>query len=266
MELLSQLVHAEPGHRVVLVAAWLQGACLGSALGEGSNAEAAEDRAIERLHRRLTPADPGPAEALAPPNPPPAPRPAALTNDSPTPPASAPPKPPVPAQVLATSATAPTPKPTPASPAPTPTAAPAAPEAEPPADPEDWSDELAEVELELKRLGWAREQEATYLGRAFGHPSRSRLVRYADLLAYRQALRQLAPGSDPAQAPPPLRRPELLGQCDQLLGQLHWGPGQGRDFLEKHFSLSSRQQLSDDQLLHFNMLLEGVLIGELPAG
>jgi len=65
--------------------------------------------------------------------------------------------------------------------------------------------------------------------------------------------------------PPPLRRPELLGQCDQLLGQLQWGASQGREFLEKHFALASRQQLSDEQLLQFNMLLEGVLIGELPV-
>ncbi|WP_457767556.1 hypothetical protein [Cyanobium sp. ULC082] len=53
MQLQSQLVHAEPGQRVVLVSAWQQGACLGSALGEGGNAEQAEDRAIERLRGRL---------------------------------------------------------------------------------------------------------------------------------------------------------------------------------------------------------------------
>ena len=91
-------------------------------------------------------------------------------------------------------------------------------------------------------------------------------MRYADLLSYRNALRQLEPGSDPALVPPPLRRPELLAQCDQLLGQLHWGAAQGREFLERQFSLASRQQLSDEQLLQFNMLLEGVLIGEQPAG
>ena len=32
--------------------------------------------------------------------------------------------------------------------------------------------------------------------------------------------------------------------------------GQGRTLLEQQFQLSSRQQLSDEQLLHFNMLLE----------
>jgi hypothetical protein len=127
---------------------------------------------------------------------------------------------------------------------------------EPLADPEDWSSELAQLELELKRLGWQREQESSYLERAFGHPSRSRLTTYADLLAYLQALAGLEPGSDPANAAIPLRRRDLLIQCDQLLGQLNWDASQGREYLEQHFNLNSRQLLSDSQLLHFNMLLE----------
>ena len=242
MQLQSHLVHAAAERRVVLVGAWQQGVCLGSALGEGSSAEEAEDRAIERLRRRLLPTTAAPVRldqaepSLHPPTSPPPP----VTAEA------ACPEPPIEAKL-------------PALPEP-----PA--DQEPPADPEDWSDELAEVELQLKRLQWGRQQEATYLGRVFGHPSRGRLVRYADLLSYRNALRQLEPGSDPALVPPPLRRPELLALCDQLLGQLHWGPARGRQFLERHFSLASRQQLSDEQLLQFNMLLEGVLIGEQPDG
>lgn len=127
------------------------------------------------------------------------------------------------------------------------------------ADPEDWSDELAQVELELKRLGWGREEEAAYLARAFNHPSRSRLVRYLDLMGYLNALQQLAPGSRPEQAATPLRRRDLLDQSDQLLGQLQWGAAEGRVFLERHFQLNSRQQLNDQQLLQFNMLLEDQL-------
>ena len=241
MQLQSRLVHADAERRVVQVGAWQQGVCLGSALGEGSSAEEAEDRAIERLRRRLPPPTAAPIrldQAEPGEHPPPPPPPGAVEPAPPTPQVT--PRPPANPEPLA--------------------------DPEPPADPEDWSDELAEVELQLKRLHWSRDQEATYLARVFGHPSRGRLVRYADLLSYRNALRQLEPGCDPAQVPPPLRRPELLAQCDQLLGQLHWGAAEGRGFLERHFSLTSRQQLSDEQLLQFNMLLEGVLIGEQPAG
>jgi hypothetical protein len=51
-----------------------------------------------------------------------------------------------------------------------------------------------------------------------------------------------------------------LQQSDQLLQTLRWDAAQGRELLEQHFQLSSRQQLSDEQLLQFNMLLEGELI------
>jgi hypothetical protein len=232
MQLQARLVHAEPGARVVEVSAHRNGALLGSALGEATTAEDAEERALARLQQRLQgqPAPPRPTSEL-----PPEPKPA------PEPPPEPEPAPAGPAQV----APAPSPEPPP----------------EPEPDPEDWSAELARLDLELRRIGWQREQEATYLERAFGHPSRSRLTSYGDLLAYLQALQNLPPASDPAAAPVPLRRRDLLSQCDQLLTQLQWDAARGRQFLEEHFQLSSRQQLSDSQLLQFNMLLEGALVG-----
>lgn len=148
----------------------------------------------------------------------------------------------------------------------TPVAPAADPQEEPPADPEDWSQELTAVDLELRRLGWSREQEGLYLQRAFGHPSRSRLTRYSDLRAYLIALEGLERGSDPAVAAVPLRRSELLAQGDALLSQLGWSAEQGREFLERQLNRISRQQLSDVQLLQFNMLLEGELLSrEAPA-
>jgi hypothetical protein len=299
MQLQAELVHAEPGQRVVKVSAWDQGVLIGSALGEAATAELAEDRAIERLRRRWSPSG-----AAAPVRPEPAAvatvpsqRPAISPVEAEQPPLAVRSKG-VPAQAVV-SVVSQAPLPAPAAQAPGPlqaalapdqasappahepsaaadptppsTAAPAraaaAPTSEGPsssepdvtADPEDWSDELAQVELELKRLGWGREQEAAYLARAFDHPSRSRLVRYVDLMGYLNALQQLAPGSRPEQAATPLRRRDLLDQSDQLLGQLQWGAAEGRAFLERHFQLNSRQQLNDQQLLQFNMLLEDQL-------
>jgi hypothetical protein len=137
---------------------------------------------------------------------------------------------------------------------------------EPPADPEDWSAELARLDLELRRLGWSREQEETYLKRAFGHPSRSRLTAYADLSAYLSALAALTPESDPASAPVPLRRRDLLLQGEELIQQLGWSADQGRLFLQEQLGASSRQRLNEAQLLQFNMLLEGELLNRDPAG
>ena len=240
----ARLVHAEAGLRVVQVSAWLGSSCIGSALGEANSAEAAEERAIQRLQQRLAAA----------------------------PAASAPPAPnvrhPVVRQPLPTNEPAASeiatlevePQASLFAEAPPDPPSPSAAPAEPPADPEDWSDELAELDVQLQRIGWDRSQEGTYLQRAFGHPSRNRLTAFADLVAYLRTLRLLQPGADPTSASVPLRRKELLEQCDQLLNSLHWDASQGRQCLEQHFQLSSRQQLSDEQLLQFNMLLEEALI------
>jgi hypothetical protein len=117
------------------------------------------------------------------------------------------------------------------------------------------------LDLELRRLGWNRDQEGEYLQRAFGHPSRSRLTSYGDLSGYLTALEGLAAGATAATAPVPLRRRDLLAQCDELLERLGWNGEQGRAFLESQLGAASRQQLSDIHLLQFNMLLESELLG-----
>jgi len=279
MQLEAQLVHAEPGNRVVQVRAMANNQCLGSALGEAPTAEEAEDRASTRLLARLaTQSEPSPQALIeahirpqapinpetkpqiqeptkkpdktllpsAPPAAPPAESPDAIPSQAPTP-ESAPPS--------AGALNDPEPKLPPLQ-----KLDPALGEQD--GEPEDWSSELARLDLQLQRLGWTRDEEAIYLERAFSHPSRNRLTSYVDLVAYLNALEALNPGANPGNAPVPLRRKDLLSQCDQLLGQLQWDASRGRSFLEEHFSLSSRQQLNDTQLLQFNMLLEGELMGD----
>jgi hypothetical protein len=233
MQLSSSLVHAENGRRVVLVSAHDGARLLGSALGEAGDAEVAEDRALARLQARLAG---GTAITATEPVPEPKPRPRA------TPPVHG--EPPAPQPVDSPAAAVAEPSPV----------------QEPPPDPEDWSSELAQLDLQLRRLGWGREQEAIFLQRSFGHPSRSRLTTYADLTAYLRSLEELTPEADPASAPVPLRRQDLLRQSDQLLQQLGWEAEQGRGFLEHHLAVTSRQLLSDKELLQFNMLLEGELM------
>jgi len=268
MELQAELVHAEPGRRVVRVTATQGSERIGSALGEAADAEAAEDRAISRLQARLgsrLPAAPPMAAATRAATTPPAAAPApAPVKRNPHPPASggqpgleqseaaAPEAARVTAEALAPHPAAAEPSAASAD-APEP---PAEPGAEPPMDPEDWSQELVQLDLQLQRLGWGREQEAIYLQRAFGHPSRSRLTRWADLTAFLRALEALSPPVDPATAPVPLQRRDLLATGDALLERLGWDAGTARRFLHQELGASSRQQLDDAQLLQFNMLLE----------
>lgn len=225
MEIRVRLVHADGQQRVVLVEAYAGERFLGAALGESMSAEEAEDRGLQRLHQRLQSPDPNPTP-------------------SPSPRASQPPSP------SASSGPSPTPSPT----------APSA-GAEPDlSDPEDWSADLSDIDRILKRLGWGRVEERTYMQRLFGHPSRTRLTRYADLMLLRRALEGISPGTKAEGAPLPLRRSELLEQCDGLLSQLGWTTLQARQSLEQHFAVVSRQHLSDEQLLAFNLLLESEVL------
>ena len=264
MEFRVSLVHADGQHRVVLARAFAGDRCVGSALGEAANAEDAEDRALHRLRQRLPPGAPArdaPARDAttwceAPPE---APRPSA--------PSQAPP----PAAPSGRPAAAITGPPAPPSPAPEDQLAPPPPQsgvAPPPADgaadPDDWSADLADLDRLVRQLGWGREEERVYLVRLLGQPNRSRLTRYADLLRLRRALEGLTPGDQPATAPLPPSRVELLAQCDELLAQLGWTTEQARESLERHYSVNSRQRLSDDQLLAFNMVLEGELLALAP--
>ncbi len=300
MEVRVQLVHADAQVRVVHVSAYAGEQLLGSALGEASDAEAAEDRALQRLMARLAATPPpgaavGPAVSATPvqvtsasafaaiPVPiaaqiqsaPAAAASASATSHQPqpesaakaptehpaAPPSEATSSPPAPIAAAAEPTAAAEPAPAPA-PEPTAAAEPTAPEpaAEPPADPEDWSSELLHLDRELQRLQWGRAEEEVYLQRAFGHPSRNRLTSYADLLAYLRAIEALGSPADPATAAVPMRRQDLLSQCDALLLQLGWPRERARQFLESQLQVSSRQQLSDQDLLQFNLLLEGELL------
>lgn len=207
--------------RMVVRVNRIQAGRCSSALGQADTAEQAEDRARQRLAQR-----PGPAPPRDP---------------QPQPHAQPQPQPPSPPDPVA--------EPLPGSSAPA------------DAEPDDWSDELLAADRELERLGWDRDRSGLYLERAFGHPSRDRLVHFRDLVAWLKALRRLEPGADPLTAPLPLRRPQLLEQGEDLLRRLGWGAAEGRQLLESDFSSSSRQQLDDEALERFNRLLADRLAG-----
>lgn len=222
-ELFTQVdvLHAD-AEKVVVRVSCINAGVVAAALGEAAGAEEAEDRALARLQQRLAQA---PRQSQIP-------APVQRINQEPI------------SQPFQEALTEAIPE------------AIAKPVNEQIQEPEDWSDELTAVELELQRLGWDRHQEGIYLERAFALPSRNRLVNYADLVIYLKALRTLEPPCSATTAAIPLLRAAMLKASDQLLGQLQWGADQGRSFLVEHFGHSSRLQLSDDQLQQFNGLLQ----------
>ena len=142
---LVELLHADAQRVIVRITAG-QGAALQSALGEGSTAEMAEDRARQRLAQAVAqpPArNPAPARATAP---------APVAAPAPVPDTAPPSPPPQPQLELQPTPEPPPPAPAPA-PAPTELAVMPEPVHEPPAEPDDWSEELTAVEMSCS--AWA---------------------------------------------------------------------------------------------------------------
>ena len=254
MQTRAELCHVDTLRCVVRVEAWVEEHLIGSSLGEAATAEEAEDRAMARLRSRWPGEDAGSSTPAAPVDK------RSIVRSSENISAESQLKPDLqvaeeaPAQPKATSEAKPT-----SEQSTIPSESPTLP-SETPTDPEDWSEELTAIDLEIKRIGWTREQEQSYLTRAFGHGRRHKLTRYADLVGYLRQLRLMQAGETPDQAPVPIRRGDLIQQGDQMLNMLKWSSEEARGFLQKQMNASSRQQLSDEQLLEFNMLLEEKMI------
>ena len=239
MQIRAELCHVDTLRCIVRVEAWTDEAVLGSALGEAATAEEAEERALQRLNTRLHISPPQRLEQVSV---------SPQANESPK--AAEHVSVERPRKIEAPEPVVPAPSATPQIPET------ADPPSETPTDPDDWSDELTAIDLEIRRIGWTREQEQAYLTRAFGLGSRHKLTRYADLVAYLRQLKLIEANDDASTAPAPIRRGDMLNQGDSMLKQLGWTSDQARAFLQQHLGSTSRQQLSDEQLLQFNMLLE----------
>jgi hypothetical protein len=66
----------------------------------------------------------------------------------------------------------------------------------------DWSEELSQIEVELKRLSWSDAQEADYLQRTYGQRSRDYITDFDQLTGYLSYLRALPSHFSPAIEPP----------------------------------------------------------------
>ena len=215
MNIRVELCHVDTLRCVVRVEAWNDSQLIGSSLGEAATAEEAEDRAWQRLSRRLESKKHESQEHE------PSAKASAATSRSSTPEL-------IRKESQNPQQSSPVPLPEqPTKPLTSPSGAGSVDQqvegdvrteietpSESPTDPDDWSEELTAIDFELKRIGWTREQERQYLERAFGHGSRHRLTRYADLVAFLRQLRQIQPGDTPDQSAVPIRRSDLITQGD----------------------------------------------------
>lgn len=102
-------------------------------------------------------------------------------------------------------------------------------------EPEDLSDTLIKIDIELKGLGWTTDQEREYLERVYGK-QRDQLLT-DELLDF-------------------LRYLELFAKTNTELKRLGWSPKKGRDYLQQTYNKKGRSMLTYEQLLEFLKYLE----------
>ena len=148
MRIRAELCHVDTLRCVVRAEAWDNDQCIGSCLGEAATAEDAEDRARARLNNLVSQGMSAAAASAA----------ASITSaeQRPDPPirvgSSQPTEQPTPTEQPRPASGSGTAEPVPINPKPET----AQPPSESPTDPEDWSEELTSIDLELKRIGWGR--------------------------------------------------------------------------------------------------------------
>ena len=116
-------------------------------------------------------------------------------------------------------------------------------------EPEDWSNELTEIDIEIKRLKWSRDDEINFLFKTFGYNNRNKITKYDDIVKYLELLKKIDRQLKSDVINDNFNR--LIAQSDSILMDLSWDHIQGRDFLKKEFNVSTRKELSEKQLISF---------------
>ena len=209
MRIESNLCHISENKAVVLVKGWVDNIIIGSALGEGSTAEIAEDNAITRLNQRVNSTNIIEKHSdrkkeinipivnkLNSNN--------LIDNNN----------------IQVTEKT-----------------------------PTDWSKELAEIDIEIKRLEWSREDEISFLKKNYGHNNRYKITNYDELLEYLKKLKDLKQVN--INTNDSRTDEDLINESNKILKELSWDHKNGRDFLMKEFNVSTRKELTRSQLITF---------------
>tara|TARA_Y100001968_G_C19398342_1_gene739601 strand:+ start:136 stop:804 length:669 start_codon:yes stop_codon:yes gene_type:complete len=114
--------------------------------------------------------------------------------------------------------------------------------------PKDWSKELTEIDLQIKRLNWTREDELKFLDKQFSYNNRSKITKYTELIKYLDMLKKI---DNINISKDPLDRESLIIDSNKILNELSWDIHKGREYLQKEFNVSTRKQLNNTQLITF---------------
>tara|TARA_Y100001968_G_scaffold16395_1_gene13064 strand:- start:125 stop:769 length:645 start_codon:yes stop_codon:yes gene_type:complete len=116
-------------------------------------------------------------------------------------------------------------------------------------EPSDWSNELTEIDLEIKRLKWSRDDENNFLKSTLGYNKRNKITSYIDIVKYLKLLKETDNQNNSKLVNSNINI--LIDESDSILRELSWDHIQGRDYLQKEFNVSTRKELSEKQLISF---------------
>ena len=123
-------------------------------------------------------------------------------------------------------------------------------------EPSDWSDELAAIDLEIKRLKWSREDEINFLNKIFGYNNRNKITNYKDLVRYLDLLKKKKHDNLSNTVNQDIN--SLINESDQILRELSWDHLKGREYLQREFNVSTRKELNNNQLIQFVEKLKSI--------
>ena len=123
-------------------------------------------------------------------------------------------------------------------------------------EPSDWSNELSSLDAEIERLNWSRDDEMKFLEKNFGYNNRNKITKYNELLSYLGLLKSIDNGISSNKYTKTIIN--LIEESDIILRDLSWDNNQGREYLQKEFNVSSRNELDKNQLISFIAKLKSI--------
>ena len=123
-------------------------------------------------------------------------------------------------------------------------------------DPVDWSKELTEIDTEVKRLNWSREDEKLFLQKELGYNNRYQITKYSELLNYLKIIKILKPNN--TNKKDNSNYEELFYESERLIKDLSWDNRRGREFLQNEFNVVARKDLNYDELRSFVKKLQSI--------
>ncbi len=121
--------------------------------------------------------------------------------------------------------------------------------------PDDWSDALTEIEANIKRLGWNKNKENEFLNQSLGITNRTKITDYNIMIMYLKTIKDIKNDSTYIDGIKNLKRDSLIEKSNIIIKQIGWTNQQARSLLMERFNVNTRNSLSTEDLNKFIDLL-----------